>query len=177
MSKSLQDQLLKAGLANKKQAVRAKKARNTKEKLQRSGKEVDDEVTQAAERSRQEKLARDRELNEQKNLKAKEAAIQAQIVQLIELNEVTERGETEFSFPEGNLIKTISVNERQRDALVTGALAIVKLEENYKIVPRKTAEKIAERNETIVLVCNAGSEDEQVEDEYAEFKVPDDLMW
>ncbi len=177
MSKSLQDQLLKAGLANKKQAVRAKKAKNTKEKLKRTGKDVGDEVTDAVEKSRQEKLAKDRELNEQKNHKAREAAIQAQIVQLIELNEVTDRGEIEFSFPEDKLIKTLSVNERQRDALVAGALAIVKLADSYKIVPRKTAEKIAERDEKIVLLCNAESEDEQVEDEYAEFKVPDDLMW
>ncbi len=177
MSKSLQDQLLKAGLANKKQAVRAKKAKNTKEKLKRTGKDVGDEVTEAVEKSRQDKLARDRELNEQKNLKAREAAIQAQIVQLIELNEVKERGELEFSFPEDNLIKTISVNEKQRDALVAGALAIVKLSDSYKVVPRKTAEKIAERDESIVLLCNTASEDDEIEDEYAEFKVPDNLMW
>jgi len=48
VSKSLQDQLLKAGLANKKQAVRAKKAKNSKEKLKRAGKEVDDEVTRSS---------------------------------------------------------------------------------------------------------------------------------
>lgn len=177
MSKSLQEQLLKAGLANKKQAVRAKKAKNTKDKLKRTGKEVDDEVAAAVEKSRQDKLAKDRALNEQKNSKAREAAIQAQIVQLAELNEVSERGDIEFSFPEDKLIKTISVNEKQRDALVAGVLAIVKISDSYKIVPRKTAEKIAERDEKAVLLCNAGADDEYVDDEYAEFKVPDDLMW
>ena len=44
-------------------------------------------------------------------------------------------------------------------------------------MPRKTAEKIAERDDDIVLLCNTVSGDEQLEDEYAEFKVPDDLMW
>ena len=177
MSKSLQDQLLKAGLANKKQAVRAKKAKNSKEKLKRSGKDVEDEVSQAVEQSRQEKLAKDRHLNDEKNRKAREAAIQAQIAQLIELNAVSERGDVEFSFPEGKLIKTLSVSEKQRQALVAGVLAIVKLRETYSIVPRKTAEKISERDADIVLLCNTVSGDEQIEDEYAEFKVPDDLMW
>lgn len=177
MSKSLQDQLLKAGLANKKQAVRAKKAKNSKEKLKRTGKEVGDEVTEAVQQSRQDKIAKDRELNELKNQKNREAAIQAQIVQLVELNAVKERGEIEFSFPQDNLIKTISVTGKQRDALVAGVLAIVNLKDSYSIVPRKTAEKIAERDESIILLCNTESTEEQIDDEYADFKVPDDLMW
>ena len=86
MSKSLQDQLLKAGLANRKQAVSARKAKNSKDKLKRSGKDIDDEVTQAVEKSQQEKLAKDRQLNDEKNHKARQAAIAAQIAQLIELN-------------------------------------------------------------------------------------------
>lgn len=109
--------------------------------------------------------------------KPKRLLIRAQIAQLIELNAIADRGDIEFSFPEDNLIKTIRVTEPQRDALVSGALAIVKLSDSYKIVPRKTAEKIAERDESFVLLSNAGSDDELVEDEYAEFKVPDDLMW
>jgi len=177
VSKSLQDQLLKAGLANKKQAVRAKKAKNSKEKLKRAGKDVGDEVTEAVHKSQQEKLAKDRQLNDEKNQKARLAAIQAQIAQLVELNAIAERGEIEFSFPEGKMIKTLRVSDKQREALVAGALAIVKLKDAYNIVPRQTAEKIAERDTSIVLLCNTVSGDEQFEDEYAEFKVPDDLMW
>ncbi len=177
MGKSLQDQLLKAGLANKKQAVRAKKAKNSKEKLQRTGKEVSDDIADAALSAQQEKLAKDRALNKQKNEQAQQAAIQAQIAQLIEMNSVAERGEIDFSFPEGKLIKTISVNERQRAALVAGSLAVVKLRDRYDLVPRKTAEKIAERDDSVVLLCNTETGDPEHEDEYAEFKVPDDLMW
>jgi len=177
VSKSLQDQLLKAGLANRKQAVSARKAKNSKDKLKRSGKDVEDEVTQAVEKSQQEKLAKDRQLNDEKNHKARQAAIAAQIAQLIELNALSERGDIEFSFPEGKMIKTLSVSDKQRQALVAGVLAIVKLKDTYSIVPRKTAEKISERDDSIVLLCNTVSGDEQIEDEYAEFKVPDDLMW
>ena len=134
-------------------------------------------MTQAVEKSQQEKLAKDRQLNDEKNHKAQQAAVQAQIAQLIELNALSERGDIEFSFPEGKKIKTLSVSEKQRQALVSGVLAIVKLKDAYSIVPRKTAEKISERDDNIVLLCNTVSDDVQIEDEYAEFKVPDDLMW
>ena len=175
--KSLQDQLLKAGLANKKQAVRAKKAKNHKEKLARVGVSVDDEIADATQKARQEKLDKDRELNEQKNQRAEQTAIQAQIAQIIKMNRVAERGEVEFGFSEGKLIKTLLVTERQRGALVAGTLAIVKHQNSYDLVPRKTAEKIAERDEGTVLLCNTETGDQQFEDDYAEFKVPDDLMW
>lgn len=177
MAKSLQDQLLKAGLANKKQAVRAKKAKNSKEKLQRAGVEVTDEAAELARQAEEKKLAKDRELNRIKTERAQQVAIQAQIRQLVELNRVTERGDTEFRFPEGNLVKTLLLNTRQRTAVVNGQLAIVKTGDNYDLVPRKVADKIAERDQTCVLLCNDDTGDEEIDDEYADYQVPDDLMW
>ncbi len=177
MGKSLQDQLLKAGLANKKQAVKAKKANNNKEKLKRAGKNVGNEIADAAEQAKQDKVAKDRALNDQKNREAEQNMIRAQIAQLIEMNAVAERGEIEFSFPEQNLIKTLRVTDRQRGALTAGTLAIVKLADTYSLVPRKTAEKIAERDTSIVLLCNTETGDQQYDDEYADYQVPDDLMW
>lgn len=177
MGNSLQDQLLKAGLANKKQAVRAKKAKNSKEKLKRTGKEVEDEAAVLARQAQEAKLARDKELNQEKNRKAEQAAIEAQIRQLIQLNRVAERGDVEYRFSDGSLIKTLLLTDAHRNAVVSGALAVVKQGENYDVITRKAAEKIAERNASCVLVCNEASEDSAVEDEYADFKVPDDLMW
>ena len=158
-------------------AVRAKKAKNSKEKLQRAGKTIEDEASAAARAAEERKLAKDRELNKQKNEVAAAAAVQAQIAQLISMNGVTERGDIEFSYPEENLIKTISVTERQRGALVAGTLTIVKHRDRYHLVPRKTAEKIAERDNMAVLLCNDETGDQQYEDDYADFQVPDDLMW
>jgi len=177
MSKSLQDQLLRAGLANKKQAVKAKKAKNNKERLKRAGKAVDDEVTDAVKKAEQEKLDKDRELNDRKNRQAAENAIRAQVAQLIEMNSIKERGDIEFSFPDDKLIKTIHVSEKQQNALAAGAVAIVKSGEQYHIVPRKACDKIAERDEAAVLLCNADTGDQQFDDEYADYQVPDDLMW
>ena len=176
MGNSLQNQLLKAGLANKKQAVKAKKAKNSKDKLKRAGVDVADEAAQLAEEAEQEKRSKDRELNRQKNERDKAAAIAAQVRQLVHLNRVVERGDIEYKFPEGNLVKTLFVTERQRTSVVNGSLAIVKIDQSYDLVPRKAAMKIAERAEDSVLVCNTETE-EAAEDEYAEFQVPDDLMW
>jgi len=177
MGKSLQDQLLKAGLANKKQAVRAKKAKNSKEKLKRAGVDVADETADRVQQAEQEKLAKDRELNRQKIAEAEQAAVQAQIRQLIEMNRIAERGDTEYRYPEGNLVKTLLVSDHQRAALISGALAIIKYSEKYDLVPRKVAEKIAERDETRVVLCNDDSGEQEVNDEYADYQIPDDLMW
>lgn len=176
MGNSLQNQLLKAGLANKKQAVKAKKAKNSKDKLKRAGVDVTDEAARLAEQAEQEKRDKDRELNRQKTEREQAAAITAQVKQLVQLNRIGERGDIEYKFPEGNLVKTLYLTERQRSGVINGVLAIVKTGQSYDLVPRKAAEKIAERAADCVLICNTEVED-AADDEYADFKVPDDLMW
>lgn len=180
MGKSLQDQLLKAGLANKKQAVKARKAKNSKEKLQRTGKQVEDEVALAASAAEQTKRDRDRELNRIRREQAQVRAIAAQIRQLVEMNDLRSGpGDTEFSFTEDGLIKTISVSAQHRRDLVNGVLALVKRDDRYAVVVRAVAEKIALRDASCILVLNdcEDSEDSDGDDPYAEFKVPDDLLW
>lgn len=177
MGNSLQDQLLRSGLANKKQAVRAKKAKNSKEKLKRTGKQVEDDAEILARQAREEKLARDKALNDEKNRQAELIAVKAQIVQLVSMNRVAERGDIEHRFTDQDTIKTLMLTEGQHKAVVSGVLAIVKTEDNFDLVPRKVALKIAERDESCVLVCHNSTQESDEDDEYADFKVPDDLMW
>ncbi|EKZ6239024.1 DUF2058 family protein, partial [Klebsiella pneumoniae] len=48
----------------------------------------------------------------------------------------------------------------------------------YAIIPAVVAEKIAQRDASSIVLHSALSQDEQDEDDpYADFKVPDDLMW
>ena len=178
MAKSLQDQLLKAGLANQKQAVRARKAKNNKEKLQRTGKASEDDTAAQVRAAETAKRERDRELNRQKQAAAEQRAIQAQIRELVSLNRITERGETEFRFTEGSVVRTLLLQEPQRLALVRGTLAIVSLDDRHDLVPRKVAMKISERDATVVVLCNDPTDDAgESDDEYADYQVPDDLMW
>lgn len=182
MGNSLQDQLLKAGVANRKQAVKAKKAINHKEKQKRSGTKVVDEAEQRAEEARLEKVARDKALNQQKQAVADQKAVRAQIKQLVEMNLVEERGDVEFRFTQGTTVKTIMVEESQRKALVAGRLAIVKLGDDVALVASSVARKIAERDSSWIILCHDNDDKNQdgsddIDDAYAEFKVPDDLMW
>ena len=170
---------MKSGLANKKQEVRARKAKNTREKMQRKGHEVVDEAKALAKRSDEAKLAKDRELNRTRTEESERRAIAAQVRQIVELNRIAERGDVEFRFTEGSTIRTLMVREPQRRALVSGALAVVALDGKHDIVPREAADKIAERApEAVVLRHERQAEDTAAEgDEYAGYEVPDDLMW
>ena len=178
MSKSLQEQLRKAGLANQKQMVKARKAQNTKEKMQRKGNAVIDETAELVKQRDAEKLARDKALNEERNRAAEQKAIQAQIKELITLNAITERGDIEYRFDHAGTIKTMMLQDEHRGALIRGALAIVGREDNLSIVPSQAARKIAERDSDWLVLMNERSEDSSdADDEYAGYEVPDDLMW
>lgn len=68
--------------------------------------------------------------------------------------------------------------------LINGRLAIARLviensgECEYAIIPASVADKIAQRDADSIVVNSALSQEEQDEDDpYADFKVPDDLMW
>ena len=177
MGKSLQDQLLKAGLANNKQAAKARKAQNNKRKQKAAGVAVTSESEILAKKAQQEKADRDRELNRKKQQEADAKAVQAQIRQLVEMNRLEERGEIEFSFTDESLVKTLMLQEKERTQLINGRLAILRLDGNYEIVPRPVADKIAERDESVLVLLNTQSEDDAADDEYADYKIPDDLIW
>ena len=178
MAKSLQEQLRLAGLANQKQVVKARKAKNTKEKMQRKGAVVVDETADLVKQHEAEKLAKDRALNEARNRAAEERAVQAQIQQMIELNAIPDRGEVEFSYDHNGKIRNLFVTADIRKALVNGVLSIVGANKSESIVPSKVARKIAERDTSWILLLNTKSDtDADPDDEYAGYEIPDDLMW
>ena len=91
-------------------------------------------------------------------------------------------GDIAYRFTDGKHIKTQYVSARLQSQLVNGVLAIVKFPADgdavYALVPRAVASKIAERDETLVVALNDPAAEQVDEDDpYADFKVPDDLMW
>lgn len=49
---------------------------------------------------------------------------------------------------------------------------------DYAIIPAVVADKIAQRDVDSIVLNSALSQEEQDEDDpYADFKIPDDLMW
>lgn len=173
---SLKDQLLNAGLVNKKQVQQAKKQ---KHQQKQSGQITADQEARAhAEQIKAEKIARDRELNKQRQAAAEEKAIVAQIRQLIDTNQISrDNGEVAYNFTDGTTIKRLYLTELLISQLSKGLLAIVKQDTDYKLVPNIVAERIAQRDPSIVLVHHMQAEKSDEEDPYADFQIPDDLMW
>jgi uncharacterized protein len=179
MANSLHEQLLKAGLTDEKKVNKAKKAKQRKEREQRHGKKLpENEAARLARQAQAREAERNRELNRKRHEEAERKAITAQIRQLIEMNQLPrEEGDIAYNFSDGGKIQRIHVTEKQHAQLSRDQLAIVKLDGRYEIVPLGVAEKISLRDASFV-VERGESESEDIEnDPYADFKVPDDLMW
>lgn len=151
MGNPLQDQLLKAGLATKKQA---KKAEYEKFVSRKQNKGMSPVVTTNLAREEQAAQAiRNRELNLQHLEEARLREQQAQVKQLIETNRLPRdaRGEP-YHFVWQNKIKRILVADEVTEQLSRGQLAIVKLGASFEVVPAKVAQQIASRDPEAVVV-------------------------
>ncbi len=185
MSTSLRDQLLKAGLINKKQVTDAER------ELQRHDRQRQDRGANAKQRDRavvpppvaqsgaqRAKAARDQELNRQQRDKADKKARLAQIKQLVEQNRLEPSESAEpYNFVDGSKIRRIAVDASARARLGRGELAIVRHGGGYDLVPAAIAERIRERDAGAVIPAATGSDGPKVDAAYEHFTVPDDLMW
>jgi len=179
MANSIGDQFLKAGLVDKTRLSKVQKSRNKQQKLKQKQKiEVVDEAVVAAREAAAEKVARDRELNRRHKEAAAHRAILAQVRQLIELNRLPlDEGEVGYHFQDGTAVRKILVTDEVYARLVRGLLAIARLVDSYEVIPSVVAEKIMLRDASCII-SNAATQLETGEDDpYADYKVPDDLMW
>lgn len=180
MAGSLQDQLLGFGLVDKKKAKKMGAAKRKQAKKNRKANiETVDEAAVLAEKAIEEEKERSRLLNKEKNKLAERKAVAAQIKQLIVANLVSKvEGELAYNFADDNKIKTLYMTEDLQDAIASGRLAIVKLDDSYELVPRVVASKILDRDEDSVIQINQlDKEQDDKDDPYADYQIPDDLMW
>lgn len=181
---SLQDQLLGAGLINKKKAKRIKAEKHqTVKKSRQTNTEVVNKAADQAERARLEQQLKSQQANEQQRFEAEKKAITAQIRQIIELNSVDKGAEGEtvvYNFTDADKIKSLSVSQKNHDLITRGNLAIARLDNRYYLIPAEAANKISERDDrSIILLNDALSQESDIneDDPYADYQVPDDLMW
>ena len=179
MANAFQDQLLKAGLVD---SNKVKKANREKHKQQKQQQHANSPSTDAAKLQTQQasaqKAERDRELNRQKVELENKKAIAAQVKQLIEANRAPKGdGDVAYNFQDANKIRRLYVTEAMRDQIVRGELLIVRLAGDYELVPKPVAEKIAQRDPGCVLAIKDSAQDAAAEGEYANYKIPDDLIW
>lgn len=176
---SLQEQFLKAGLVNKKKVKQTLHEKSNQKKVERrTGTEIVDEVRLAALETQRKNAERARELNAQRDAAARQKAIGAQIVQMVQQNRQGKgAGDIAYNFTHDNKIKRIYVSAAVQTHLVAGRLVIVCQGEVSELVPRVIADKIAERDASLVVRVNKVSTEIDADDPYAAFQIPDDLMW
>lgn len=181
---SLQDQLLKAGLTTKQKTRQANVDKRKKNKQKRSGVQhgasLQEQVQQDLAKAKTDKQTKDNALNERKKqlLADKEQVLRIkQILTHHQIKNVV--GDNEYNYTFGTIIKKLPLDAVTHKALVNGRLALCGLDDVTYLVTRETAEKLSELDERVVLVQNDKALDEQVEedDPYADYQIPDDLMW
>jgi uncharacterized protein YaiL (DUF2058 family) len=176
MTNPFQDKFLKAGLATKKQVGKAKVAQNKKRKQQRRN-QIDDPADKAIELGLQRQKEQSRQSNAQRDQVARKKEVIAQVKQLVANNRVdVGKGDSAFHFSDSSKIKKIYLSKAVINQLSSGTLGIVKVDKKYEVVPAETAGKIRDRSPEALLVLNERQEQDP-NDPYAEFPVPDDYEW
>ena len=177
---SLQDQLLKSGLVTASQAKSIKSDKLKQARHQRNNNSAAvDEAKELALKAQAEKMEKDRGLNQLRKQQEEQKQIAAQVRQLIELNRYAQDPDgLAYKFIDDNKVKTIYVPETLREQIISGRLAIVKLDQQYEVVSAEVAGKIKSRAEASVIVLNdSNPAAENKDDPYADYQVPDDLIW
>ncbi len=168
---ALQEQLLKAGLADEKQLQKAHRKNHSK----KTGKPKQRDDLAAAYAAR--RKAEREEQKEKARLAAQKKSNQKKITKLIRENLLNDdNAELGYQFTAGKTIKKIYVTETQRKALIDGELAITFLKGRRCLISREIAEQIRALDPEKLVIINTPEEKDE-NDPYAGYEVPDDLDW
>lgn len=177
---SLQQQLLQSGLSNDAKLKQVKSEKRKQTKLERNnGVEIVDEVKLTAQQQREQQAERDRQLNLQRKQAEEQKALAAQIKQIVEMNRIAvDPNGLAYNFNDDGKVKTLYVADKVREALINGRAGIAKVDNRYEIVPAEIARKVQDRDAASIVVLNVATQDvAAADDPYADFQIPDDLMW
>jgi len=185
MAESLQDQLLKMGVVDKKKAKKSQHQKrqdvNKNRKAVKSGQEVKEEsIKNELSKSALKKKQRDLALNKKREEARAKNALKAEVLQLIQQNvvEIPKEADVAYNFTHDAKIRKVYVTEELRNQLTAGRLAIAVDDKKHRLIPDKVAEKIQSRLPEAVVRIEATAESKLDDDDpYADYEIPDDLMW
>ena len=165
MGLSLQEQMLKAGLVDKKQVKKADHEKRVKNQKKRKGKGVaDDNEKQRLQQQQAERAEQDRKLNAERAQQAQQKADLAAAQQLIKTNKLPlEEGNVTYHYVAGGKIKKASVSQDIADKLDAGKMGLAMYDSELVMVPAETVMKILQRDQDSILAYNDPSE---IEDDY-----------
>ena len=176
---SLRDELLKAGLVPSEQAKKRDSDARRQEHQRKKNKTLGAEETARREEARQRadaELARkreqDRRLNQRREAERQQREHAARARQLIDAHRLNgPSAEAIYNFQDGRFIRAVRVTPAQRKALATGRLAIVRGDRgefDFPLVPRETADKLAQFTPERVLLLYPESEGDEAEGEWGD---------
>jgi len=178
MGNSLQDQLFKAGLVDEQQVKQVRSSKRKQDKQGGGKARSDTEGRRRAQQAAAEKARRDSELNRQRREEARRKIEVNELRQLIHTNRIPHgEGDIAYSFLDGDSVKRIYVTADQQSKLAQGNLAIVCQDTGFELVSPAIAERVRACDERLVALLNTPGDEGGEDDGYANYKIPDDLMW
>ncbi len=172
MRGSLQEQLLKSGIATE-----AQLKKNSPQKTR----------SQKKPGSKQKKATHAPSKNP-KNTSAEPTlgkALRAEIKQLLKANKLNDKaGEIPYNYVIGGQVKRFYINEKQQGELKAGKLVVVNWNTISYLISKEAELALRKLHPTIeVAAVDNGSQNPKTDhnktpdDPYAEYKIPDDLTW
>lgn len=180
MRNPLQEQLLKAGLVKKGKVAEVVREQNRQRKG-KGGPSAADPAQVDVERIRAERAERDRALAAERNALVRANEIRAQVRQIVDHHKLPRNGDGTYDFVDGDVIKRILIDAPQRAQLAKGLLVIVRADGGYELLPRAAADKIRERDPGVIVLDHGhgvrSADEDELDEHYGQFPVPDDLVW
>jgi len=178
---SLQEQLMKSGLINKQKAKQAQteKRRKAKQKKKKGTVEVS-EVQSSINEQKQLQKNQDLEKNRKTQAELDARSAHGKLIQMIAQHcEKNYQGEIDYHFTYDNKVKRIAVNEKIQQGLIRGMLAICVLNEEFYLINKEASAILADIDQSVLVALHDKVEPlvSEEEDPYAEFAIPDDLIW
>lgn len=183
MSNSLRDQLMKAGVATQEHLKRArasdrKRHRQAKQQRRSGGEAQQTESARLAAEAAARERARAQELNRKRHAETERLAAEAQARDMVVENEIARKQSDKdvgFNFSHKGKIKQIYISPELHKQLVAGKLAICRTRGRFRVVPAEVAQKVQPIAPYLVAYLSDGKGTE--DPAYADFPIPDDLMW
>lgn len=180
MANALQEQLLKAGLTSKQKVrdVKTQKRRNRKANVDDGSSDFKQQIAE----QKKAQAEKDKALNEERFAQAQEKGqVRSLITEVKKLAvSLPTDADVKFNYTLENKIFSVYLNDRLQQQLLKGQLGIVRLDDSSYLVPHKLAERV---NLLVPQWCGYlwSQEDNapavKEDDPYADYVIPDDLMW
>ena len=165
MGLSIQEQLLKAGMVDKKQVKKADHEKRVKNKKKRKvGESFEDRDKLRLQQQQAERVEQDRQLNIERNQQVQRNLDLAAAQQMIAANRLPlEEGAVNYHYVASGQIRRISVDQDIAERLADGKVGLAMHGDEVILIAADVVKKILLRDKDAILAYNDPTE---IEDEY-----------